>query len=103
MVWPSSSRRKDFDGVSESYTRAAALIDGVLFPMGEAWRAAWRRDPTLALFGPDGFHPSRLGSSLAALVIFNQLTGRLPPARSLPRVSADEFAVLAAATREIRP
>jgi hypothetical protein len=101
MVWPSSARHGDRDGVSRSYAGAATLIDGVLFPVGDAWRAAWRRDPGLALYGPDGFHPSPLGSSLAALVIFNQVTGRLPPASSLPAVSAGDFAVLVAATREV--
>jgi hypothetical protein len=101
MVWPSADRSGDFDGVSRSYTEAATLVDGLLFPAGDAWRAAWRRDPGLALYGPDGFHPSRLGSSLAALVIFDRLTDRIPPAASLPGVSADEFAVLVAATREV--
>jgi hypothetical protein len=84
-----------------SYAGAATLIDGVLFPVGDAWRAAWRRDPRLALYGPDGFHPSPLGTSLAALVIFNQVMGLLPTASSLPRVSADDFSVLVAATREV--
>jgi len=101
MVWPSDARRGDRDGVSRSYTGAAALIGGELFPVGEAWRAAWRRDPGLALYGPDGFHPSRLGSSLAALVILNGLTGRLPPAAALPGVSAHDFATLLAAAREV--
>jgi hypothetical protein len=46
----------------------------VLLPAGEAWRAAWRRDPELKLYGKDGFHPSILGSYLAALVVFDRLT-----------------------------
>ena len=75
MVWPSSARPFDFDGVSSSYSDAADEIDGLLFPAGEAWRAAWAREATLALYGPDGFHPSELGSYLAALVMFEQLTG----------------------------
>lgn len=76
MVWPSSARPFDFDGVSSSYSDAATEIDGLLFPAGEAWRAAWARDVTLALYGPDGFHPSELGSYLAALVMFEQLADR---------------------------
>jgi len=99
-VWPSADRSFDFDGVSRSYTEAATLVDGLLFPAGDAWRAAWRRDPGLALYGPDQFHPSGLGSALAALVIFNRLTDRIPPAGSLPGVSADQFATLVAATRD---
>ena len=48
------------------------------FRRGEAWRAAWRRDPGLELFGTDGFHPTELGSYLVALVMYQQLTGRSP-------------------------
>ena len=74
MVWPSSSRDFDFDGVSDSYRAAADSANGLLFPAGEAWRAAWRRDESLALYGQDGFHPSVLGSYLAALVIYEQVS-----------------------------
>ena len=78
MVWPESTRRDAFDAVSESYTRAAADVNGMLFPVGEAWRAAWRRDPDLPLYGPDGFHPTPTATYLAALVIFQQISGRSP-------------------------
>jgi len=76
MVWPSVSRFFDFDGVSDSYTTAAHQVSGMLFPAGEAWRKAWGLAPNLALYDVDGFHPSLLGSYLAALVMFEQLTGR---------------------------
>lgn len=76
MVWPSVARDFDFDGVSDAHRTAAREADALLFPAGEAWRAAWRRDADLALYGSDGFHPSRLGSYLAALVMYEQLSGR---------------------------
>jgi hypothetical protein len=82
MVWPDQSRLFDFDGVADSYSTAAAAVGGLLFPAGEAWRSAWARDADLALYGPDGFHPSLLGSYLAALVMYEQLAGRDP--RDLP-------------------
>lgn len=69
MVWPSTTRQQDFDGVSASYSAAARDVGALLFPVGDAWRAAWKRDPALALYSPDGLHPSREGSYLAALVI----------------------------------
>jgi hypothetical protein len=78
MVWPSKARAQDFDGVSASYTAAAKDVGGLLLPAGDAWRAAWQRDPGLQLYGPDGFHPSPLGSYLAALVVFHGVTGRAP-------------------------
>jgi hypothetical protein len=50
----------------------------MLLPVGEAWRAAWRRDPEMPLYGPDGFHPTATGTYLAALVIYQQISGRSP-------------------------
>jgi hypothetical protein len=73
MVWPSESRMKDFDRVRDSYRQAAEQVDGVFIPAGEAWRAAWRHRPGLALYSPDGLHPTLAGSYLAALVIYQQL------------------------------
>src|SRR4030095_8145198 len=51
---------------------------GGLFPGGEAWRAAWRREASLVLYGPDGFHPTVTGTYLAALVICAQVLDRSP-------------------------
>jgi hypothetical protein len=82
MVWPESTRRSAFPAVSDAYTAAAEAVDGMLFPVGRAWLIAWESDPTLPLYGPDGFHPSGLGTYLAALVIVDRLydvdLGRLP-------------------------
>jgi hypothetical protein len=78
MVWPESTRRNAFDAVSRSYARAAEDVGGMLLPVGEAWRAAWRRDPEMPLYGPDGFHPTATGTYLAALVIYQQISGRSP-------------------------
>jgi hypothetical protein len=78
MVWPAADRRTDFDGVIRSYAAAAREVGGLLLPVGEAWRTAWRRDEQLELYSADGFHPSPLGAYLAALVIYQQLSGRSP-------------------------
>jgi hypothetical protein len=53
----------------------------------EAWQDAWHLDGSMALYGPDGFHPSEAGSYLAALVIFQQLAGVDP--RGLPPGAGD--------------
>jgi hypothetical protein len=76
MVWPSRARFGDFDRVVESYALAAKEVDGLLFPAGEAWRAAWRRDPNIALYSEDGLHPTVAGSYLAALVMYERLYNR---------------------------
>ncbi len=85
MVWPSLGRFGDFDGVSDSYRKAAKESETILLPAGEAWRAAWRKNQQLALYGADGFHPSPLGTYLAALVIYQGLSGKDP--RQLPAKS----------------
>jgi hypothetical protein len=84
MVWPELSRFEYFDAVRESYSLAASDIDGIFLPAGEAWRAAWRRDPDAPLYSGDDFHPSVEGSYTAALSIYGMLFKRDPkglPAR----------------------
>ena len=77
-VWPNASRQFDFDRVNESYTLAATDVNGTLFPVGEAWRAAWRRDANMVLYASDGLHPSVRGSYVGALVIASMLLDRSP-------------------------
>lgn len=78
MVWPAESRLFDFPRVSDSYADAADIANGLLFPAGKAWLDAWDIDEQLPLYGGDRFHPSPLGTYLAALVMYEQLTGRDP-------------------------
>ncbi|MEO8562988.1 MAG: hypothetical protein ABI601_12980 [bacterium] len=82
MVWPAVADTAVFDQVRLSFRGAACKVNGAFWPAGEAWRAAWRLDPTLALYGPDGFHPSPLGTYLVALVMYERITGH--DARALP-------------------
>jgi hypothetical protein len=100
MVWPAKARFQDFDGVSRSYTNAAADVGGLLLPVGDAWRVAWKLNPALALYSADGFHPSREGSFLAALVILQRAFGIAPTRVSAPGISPDVARLLQqAATR----
>ena len=82
MVWPSADRFAFFDEVRISYQMAATAVNGVFLPAGRAWKTAWETDPALALYHPDGLHASTLGTYLAALVIYERLTGH--DARQLP-------------------
>lgn len=72
-VWPESWRQDAIVDVIASYRRAAAAADAALLPAGAAWREAWRCDRRLPLYGPDGFHPSALGTHTAALVVYGRL------------------------------
>jgi len=78
MVWPADDRPFDWDGVRDSYSMAADSALGLFLPAGEGWRVAWESDSTLPFYSADGFHPTVLGTYLAALVIFEQLTGETP-------------------------
>ena len=94
MVWPESNRPAARDSVRMSYANAAAAVDGILVPAGEAWRAAWRRDPALELYSSDGFHPAPMGSYLAALSLFEQLYGRSPVGVSAAGIDPSKVALL---------
>ena len=79
QVWPASvDLAANFDRSLESYALAAQQVGGTLLPAGRTWQLAWQRDGSLELYGSDGFHPSPLGSYVAALAIFGGLTGRSP-------------------------
>jgi hypothetical protein len=101
MVWPERSRRSAFDSVSTSYRRAAQQAGAQLYAVGDAWQATWALDSTLALYGPDDFHPSVLGSYLAALVIYRGVTGRDPPTLPELGIPPQAEATLQAAAREV--
>lgn len=80
-VWPAKGAddyENYFDNVTLSYKMAADEVDGMFFPVGEAWRAAWRRDSTLQFYTSDNLHPTPAGTYLAALVMFQQLYHRSP-------------------------
>lgn len=78
MVWPDVSSKAAFSAVYAHYKEAADSIHGQFIPAGEAWLHAWDATPSLALYGGDGFHPSPLGTYLAALVVYGGVTGRSP-------------------------
>jgi hypothetical protein len=102
MVWPSAARRGDFDGVKASYQNAARDVGGLLLPVGDAWRAVWRLDPRIALYGSDNFHPSPDATYLAALVIYQRLTGRPAPVGPPPfAISSARVTVLQQAASEV--
>lgn len=85
QVWPAYRYRKGFTAARESYRQAALDVDGIFIPAGEAWRTAWFADSSLDLYGPDGIHPSRLGTYLVALVHFELIYNR--PATDLPDIA----------------
>ena len=82
MPWTYQTEMGSLDEVRISFEEAASAVGGVFIPVGEAWRIARVADPTLALWGADGFHPGGTGTFLAALVVYERITGH--DARELP-------------------
>lgn len=82
MVWPPSSSADAFPAVRDSYAAAADAVDGMLMPAGVTWLEIWKQDPSQALYGKDGFHPSYLGALAAAetiyAVLFDVRADRIP-------------------------
>lgn len=72
-VWPQYDRAFDFPNVAESYRQAADAIGALFAPAGEAWLNAWAQDSTLPLYAADDFHPSTMGTYLAALTVFERI------------------------------
>jgi hypothetical protein len=100
MAWPSQARSFDFPKVHESSQMAAVTVGAQFAPAGDAWLRALDGDPTLALYGPDGYHPAPLGTFLAALVLYEQVTGK--DARDLPATAAIVGQGVAAAPATVR-
>ena len=71
-----------------NYRSAARACACALMPAGVLWQSALAR----VLYGPDGFHPSRLGTYAAAVMVFSRLTG-VPPV-GLPRLGLNARQVL---------
>ena len=68
-------------------------------PAGLAWQSAWSRSPSLPLYGPDGFHPSPLGTYLAALVVTAGLTGKPQPPATAFSINRPGFKLTVSAAR----
>ena len=90
-VWPAKNNLGSMPAVHDHYAEAADSIGGLFLPAGDAWMNAWAKDADFALYGPDNFHPSRLGTYLAALAIYSGLTGRSPVGNTatVPGVTLD--------------
>jgi hypothetical protein len=100
MVWPSGGSSSGFDAVRLSYQAAATAVNGLFLPAGAAWQIALKDDPSLPLYGGDNFHPAPLGSYLAAVTIYEGLTGR--DARNLTEYAFMDGAVLNVPTSTVR-
>jgi len=100
MVWP--RRESGLPEVVDAYAAAAASADAALLPGGAAWGAALRQAPALPLYAWDGIHPGRLGTYLAALVVYAGLRGISPVAPNSLVVSGNPFWIPSETARVLR-
>lgn len=73
MVWPSRRYYHTFDGVIRNYTAGARANGAILCPVGSVWKNHFDSTNDFSYYGPDEFHPSMLGSQVAAEVIVRSL------------------------------
>ena len=101
MSWPNSNALNLFPLVRATSQAAATSVEGGVFiPVGEAWRVALEQDPTIPLYGADGYHPAPLGTYLAALVIYEKVTGH--DARLLPAIGVVAGGALSTSQQQVR-
>jgi hypothetical protein len=79
MAWPPRAGPGTIADSSRSHRHAAADVGALLLPVGDAFQIALEGDPHLEVLSADGFHPSPLGTYLAAIVIHKALSNRSAP------------------------
>lgn len=79
-VWPSLRTPERFVLVDSSYRTVARELNGLYAPAGNAWFRVLDTDFALGaeLYEVDAFHPTPMGTYLAALVIAARLKDRSP-------------------------
>ncbi len=75
LPWTRQSYTGPIDEIAASATAAARAVGGLVIPIGVAWRKALQADPTLPLYGPDGYHPAPAGTLLSALTTYDRIVG----------------------------
>jgi hypothetical protein len=73
MVWPSRTYYNTFNGVINNYRDAANINEALLCLVGEVWKTHFDTTNTFDYYGTDNFHPSLLGSHVAARVIVESI------------------------------
>ncbi len=80
QVWPSLRDTARFALVDQSYRAAADSVGGLYAPAGNAWHRLLVTDYALGaeLYEVDAFHPTPMGTYLAAVVIAARIRGMMP-------------------------
>ncbi|MEQ9570285.1 MAG: hypothetical protein RLN75_08865, partial [Longimicrobiales bacterium] len=69
----------DGDALIRGFDAAASAHPGAaVVPLEVGWRVASERTPRMALYDPDGNHPTRTGALLAAMATYSAIFGEVP-------------------------
>ena len=80
--------------VNYGYLTLGQELHATLVPVGYAWLALWRKNPTLSLWQEDGSHPNELGTYLAACVFYAVLYHKSPEGLTRGNLSSPDAALL---------
>lgn len=89
MVWPSMSYYHTFEDVIMNYKDAAAINNAILIPVGQIWKTYIDSTENYHYYSADGFHPSVLGSEVAANTILKYLLKNNEGEKPMPPVKSD--------------
>ena len=78
LTWSRQRVPQTQDQITRAVEDIAAEIGARIVPVGPAWHAATREDPSLMLYEDDGSHPTAAGSYLAACVFLVRLFDQRP-------------------------
>ncbi len=81
LTWSRRGSPAMQERLTSAYTEIARETGALLAPVGPAWQGVRAARPSLALYDPDGTHPSPAGSYLAAATLWATMSGT--PARGL--------------------
>jgi hypothetical protein len=83
--WPRKGNAEEGPRVHGLHMGIAEREPACVAPMGLAWQIVRDDNPEIQLYARDGNHSNRAGALLAALVLYQAITGR--PADELPDIS----------------
>lgn len=70
LTWARKGAPDDQAVLDRAYVSAARTANGLVIPVGRAWKGAREHHAGIELFQPDGSHPSPAGTYLAACTFF---------------------------------
>ena len=82
------------DDLADAYGRVAEEIGAAVSPVGRAFTRVYRSHPEIELYKEDRYHPSYIGSCLAAITHYEALLGEKPKVLSPLELSEEVLKIL---------